>query len=170
MPGLEVLAGVRGWSAVPVIVLSARTDSADKVAALDAGADDYITKPFGVPELLARLRAAVRRAAAVAPDGTPVVETASFTVDLVAKKVVRDGAEVHLSPTEWGVLEHLVRHPPGCSSPSGGSCARCGAPPTAPRATTCGVYLAHLRRKLEPDPARPRHLLTEAGRGYRFEP
>ena len=84
-----------------------------QVAALDAGADDYITKPFGVPELLARLRAAVRRAAAVAPDGTPVVETASFTVDLVAKRVVRDGVEVHLSPTEWGVLS-TSRAIPGC--------------------------------------------------------
>ena len=169
MPGLEVLAGVRGWSAVPVIVLSARTDSVDKVAALDAGADDYITKPFGVPELLARLRAAVRRAAAVAPDGTPVVETASFTVDLVAKKVVRDGAEVHLSPTEWGVLEHLVRHP-GMLVTQQQILREVWGPAYGTEGHYLRVYLAHLRRKLEPDPARPRHLVTEAGRGYRFEP
>jgi len=169
MPGLEVLAGVRGWSAVPVIVLSARTDSVEKVAALDAGADDYITKPFGVPELLARLRAAVRRAAAVAPDGTPVVETASFTVDLVAKKVVRDGAEVHLSPTEWGVLEHLVRHP-GMLVTQQQILHDVWGPAYGTEGHYLRVYLAHLRRKLEPDPARPRHLGTEAGRGYRFEP
>ncbi|GAA4905179.1 two-component system KDP operon response regulator KdpE [Actinomycetospora succinea] len=168
MPGLEVLEGLRGWSAVPVIVLSARTDSADKIAALDAGADDYVTKPFGVPELLARLRAAVRRAAVVTPDGAPVVETASFTVDLVAKKVVRDGAEVHLSPTEWGVLEHLARHP-GMLVTQQQILREVWGPAYGTEGHYLRVYLGHLRRKLEPDPSRPRHLVTEAGRGYRFE-
>ena len=122
-----------------------------------------------VVELLARLRAAVRRAAAVAPDGTPVVETASFTVDLAAKKVVRDGAEVHLSPTEWGVLEHLVRHP-GMLVTQRRSSSEVWGPAYGTEGHYLRVYLAHLRRKLEPDPARPRHLVTEAGRGYRFEP
>ncbi|PVZ13274.1 response regulator [Actinomycetospora cinnamomea] len=169
MPGLDVLAGLRGWSSVPVIVLSARTDSADKIAALDAGADDYVTKPFGVPELLARLRAAVRRAAVVVPEGTPVVETASFTVDLVAKKVVRDGAEVHLSPTEWGVLEHLARHP-GMLVTQQQILREVWGPSYGTEGHYLRVYLAHLRRKLEPDPSHPRHLVTEAARGYRFEP
>ena len=169
MPGLDVLAGLRGWSSVPVIVLSARTDSPDKIAALDAGADDYVTKPFGVPELLARLRAAVRRAAVVVPDGAPVVETASFTVDLVAKKVVREGEEVHLSPTEWGVLEHLARHP-GMLVTQQQILREVWGPSYGTEGHYLRVYLAHLRRKLEPDPAHPRHLVTEAGRGYRFEP
>src|SRR3984957_3165585 len=103
--GIEVLGGLRGWSQAPVIVLSARTDSADKVEALDAGADDYVTKPFGMDELLARLRAAVRRGAAAAEGSDPIVETSSFTVDLSAKKVIKHGGDVHLTPTEWGVLE-----------------------------------------------------------------
>ena len=169
MPGLDVLAGLRGWSTVPVVVLSARADSADKIAALDAGADDYVTKPFGVGELLARLRAAVRRGAVVVPEGSPVVETASFTVDLVAKKVVRDGAEVHLSPTEWGVLEHLARHPDMLITQQQ-LLHEVWGPQYGTEGHYLRVYLAHLRRKLEPDPSRPRHLVTEAGRGYRFEP
>ncbi|NUT92695.1 MAG: response regulator, partial [Saccharothrix sp.] len=107
--GTEVIAGLRGWTSVPIIVLSARTDSTDKVEALDAGADDYVTKPFGMDELLARLRAAVRRSA-VTEGEDAVVQTASFTVDLAAKKVVREGAEVHLTPTEWGLLEVLARN------------------------------------------------------------
>jgi two-component system KDP operon response regulator KdpE len=107
--GTEVIAGLRGWTTVPIIVLSARVDSADKVEALDAGADDYVTKPFGMDELLARLRAAVRRSA-LAEGEDAVVETASFTVDLAARKVRRDGVEVHLTPTEWGLLEILARN------------------------------------------------------------
>ena len=110
MSGIEVLEGLRGWLSAPVIVLSARIDSADKVEALDAGADDYVTKPFGMEELLARLRAAVRRAAAATETDEPVVETDSFTVDLAAKRVIKDGTEVHLTPTEWGMLEMLVRN------------------------------------------------------------
>lgn len=111
LDGTEVIAGLRGWTTVPIIVLSARGDSADKVQALDAGADDYVTKPFGMDELLARLRAAVRRSAvAGADDVDAVVDTASFSIDLAAKKVRRDGHEVHLTKTEWGVLELLVRN------------------------------------------------------------
>jgi two-component system KDP operon response regulator KdpE len=168
MDGTEVLAGIRGWSTVPVIVLSARTDSADKVDALDAGADDYVTKPFGMDELLARLRAAVRRGAAATEDDLPVVETASFTVDLAAKKVVRGGAEVHLTPTEWGMLEVLVRHR-GKLVGQRALLQEVWGPAYATETHYLRVYLAQLRRKLEPEPARPRHLLTEAGMGYRFQ-
>ena len=110
MSGIDVLAGLRGWLTAPVIVLSARTDSMDKVEALDAGADDYVTKPFGMDEFLARLRAAVRRGTAASVPDEPVVETSSFTVDLVAKKVTKSDVEVHLTPTEWGMLEMLVRN------------------------------------------------------------
>jgi two-component system KDP operon response regulator KdpE len=168
MDGTEVLAGIRGWSTVPVIVLSARTDSADKVDALDAGADDYVTKPFGMDELLARLRAAVRRGAAATEEDLPVVETASFTVDLAAKKVVRGGAEVHLTPTEWGMLEVLVRHR-GKLVGQKALLQEVWGPAYATETHYLRVYLAQLRRKLEPEPARPRHLLTEAGMGYRFQ-
>ncbi|MDL5158727.1 response regulator [Actinomycetospora termitidis] len=169
LPGLEVLEGIRGWSAMPVIVLSARTDAGDKVAALDGGADDYVTKPFGMPELLARIRAAVRRGAAVAGDGEPRVSTPDFEVDLVAKKVVRGGAEVHLSPTEWGVLEHLVRHP-GMLVTQQQLLQEVWGPQYGTEGHYLRVYLGHLRRKLEPEPSRPRYLITEPGRGYRFEP
>ncbi len=168
MDGTEVLAGIRGWSKVPVIVLSARTDSSDKVDALDAGADDYVTKPFGMDELLARLRAAVRRGAAATESDQPVVETSSFTVDLAAKTVVRDGAEVHLTPTEWGMLEVLVRHR-GKLVGQKALLQEVWGPAYATETHYLRVYLAQLRRKLEPEPARPRHLLTEAGMGYRFQ-
>jgi len=165
--GIDVIAGVRGWSAVPIIVLSARTESSDKVEALDAGADDYITKPFGMDELLARLRAAVRRA--VVPAGEDkVVETATFTVDLAAKRVHRGGGEVHLTPTEWGVLEILVRNR-GRLVTQKQVLQEVWGPGHTTETHYLRVYLAQLRRKLEPEPARPRHLLTEPGMGYRFE-
>ncbi|MCD2195465.1 response regulator [Actinomycetospora endophytica] len=167
--GLEVLEGIRGWSAMPVIVLSARTDAGDKVAALDGGADDYVTKPFGMPELLARIRAAVRRGVTVPSEGEPRVTTPDFEVDLVAKKVVRDGVEVHLSPTEWGVLEHLVRHP-GMLVTQQQLLQEVWGPAYGTEGHYLRVYLGHLRRKLEPEPSRPRYLVTEPGRGYRFEP
>ncbi|TWP51208.1 response regulator [Lentzea tibetensis] len=166
--GTEVIAGLRGWTSVPIIVLSARTDSADKVEALDAGADDYVTKPFGMDELLARLRAAVRRSA-VTPEDEPIVETASFTVDLAAKKVLRDGTEVHLTPTEWGLLEMLARNR-GKLVAQKQLLQEVWGPSYAKETHYLRVYLAQLRRKLEPDPAHPRHLLTEPGMGYRFEP
>ncbi|WP_347221631.1 response regulator [Mycolicibacterium poriferae] len=168
MSGIEVLGGLRGWLSAPVIVLSARTDSSDKVQALDAGADDYVTKPFGMDELLARLRAAIRRAAASAETDEPVVETQSFTVDLAAKKVIKNGAEVHLTPTEWGMLEMLVRHR-GKLVGREELLREVWGPAYAKETHYLRVYLTQLRRKLEDDPSHPRHLLTEAGMGYRFE-
>ena len=166
--GIEVLEGLRGWLTAPVIVLSARTDSSDKVQALDAGADDYVTKPFGMDELLARLRAAVRRAAKSADTDEPVVQTESFTVDLAAKKVTKNGAEVHLTPTEWGMLEMLVRHR-GKLVGREELLREVWGPAYAKETHYLRVYLTQLRRKLEDDPSHPRHLLTEAGMGYRFE-
>ncbi|BBY56740.1 response regulator [Mycobacterium koreense] len=166
--GIEVLAGLRGWLSAPVIVLSARTDSMDKVAALDAGADDYVTKPFGMDEFLARLRAAVRRGAATSEDSEPVVETASFTVDLAAKRVHKNGTEVHLTPTEWGMLEMLVRNRGKLVSREQ-LLQEVWGPSYATETHYLRVYLAQLRRKLEDDPSHPRHLLTEAGMGYRFQ-
>ncbi|MGQ4597479.1 response regulator [Nocardia sp. R6R-6] len=166
--GIEVLAGLRGWTSAPVIVLSARTDSADKVEALDAGADDYVTKPFGMDELLARLRAAVRRGAADGDSSAPVVATSSFTVDLAAKKVTKHGAVVHLTPTEWGMLEMLVRNR-GKLVGRRELLREVWGPAYATETHYLRVYLAQLRRKLEDDPSQPKHLLTEAGMGYRFQ-
>ncbi|HWE89586.1 MAG TPA: response regulator [Pseudonocardiaceae bacterium] len=168
LDGSEVIAGLRGWSKVPIIVLSARTDSTDKVRALDAGADDYVTKPFGMDELLARLRAAVRRSATGAEGEEAVVSTESFTVDLAAKKVRKDGAEVHLTPTEWGVLEVLVRNR-GRLVAQKQLLQEVWGPAYATESHYLRVYLAQLRRKLERTPADPQHLLTEPGMGYRFE-
>jgi two-component system KDP operon response regulator KdpE len=168
LDGSEVIAGIRGWSSVPIIVLSARTDSADKVSALDAGADDYVTKPFGMDELLARLRAAVRRSEVPAGGEEAVVETASFSVDLAAKKVRRGGVEVHLTPTEWGLLEMLARNP-GRLVGQKQLLQEVWGPAYAKESHYLRVYLAQLRRKLEPEPSKPRHLLTEPGMGYRFE-
>ncbi len=167
--GTEVVAGLRGWTSVPIIVLSARIDSADKVHALDAGADDYVTKPFGMDELLARLRAALRRAATTAGVVEEAeVRTASFTVDLASTRVFRDGAEVHLTPTEWGVLELLVRNR-GKLITQKHLLHEVWGPRYHDQTHYLRVYLAQLRRKLEPDPSRPRHLITEPGMGYRFE-
>ena len=146
MSGIEVLEGLRGWLSAPVIVLSARIDSADKVEALDAGADDYVTKPFGMEELLARLRAAVRRAAAATETDEPVVETDSFTVDLAAKRVIKDGTEVHLTPTEWGMLEMLVRNR-GKLVGREELLKEVWGPAYAKETHYLRVYLAQLRRK-----------------------
>ncbi|HEX7305043.1 response regulator [Lentzea sp.] len=168
MDGTDVIAGLRGWTTLPIIVLSARTDSTDKVDALDAGADDYVTKPFGMDELLARLRAAVRRSAVTGPEDEPTVRTASFTVDLAAKRVLKDGTEVHLTPTEWGLLEVLARNA-GKLVAQKQLLREVWGPAYEKETHYLRVYLAQLRRKLEPEPARPRHLLTEPGMGYRFE-
>ncbi len=167
LDGVDVIAGLRGWSSIPIIVLSARTDSRAKVEALDAGADDYVTKPFGMDELLARLRAAVRRGVARDVSG-PVVETSSFVVDLAVKKVRRDGREVHLTPTEWGLVEILARNPGRLVSQKQ-LLQEVWGPMHVNESQYLRVYFAQLRRKLEADPAHPRHLITEPGMGYRFE-
>jgi two-component system, OmpR family, KDP operon response regulator KdpE len=169
LDGVEVIEGLRGWTTVPIIVLTARLGGAETVRALDAGADDYVTKPFGMAELLARLRAAVRRAAVSTVDGEPVVDASDFRVDLGAKRVMRaDGTEVHLTPTEWGVLELLVRHQGKLVGQKELLRAVWG-PNYGTETNYLRVYMAQLRRKLEPEPSRPRHLITEAGMGYRFE-
>lgn len=168
MDGFTVLDGLRGWTAVPVIVLSARTDAADKVQALDAGADDYVTKPFGMEEFLARLRAAIRRGSSSAgPPESPVVTAGSLEVDLVGKRVTRGGRAVRLTPTEWAVLELLVRAEPNLVGQRDILTAVWG-PTYVSQTNYLRVYLAALRRKLEDDPSHPRHLMTEAGMGYRF--
>jgi len=167
MDGTEVIKGVRGWASTPIIVLSAWGQESQKVAALDAGADDYVTKPFGMDELLARLRAAVRRASP-APEA-PVVATADFTVDLADKRVTRGGQDVRLTPTEWQLLEVLVRHT-GRLVTQRQLLAEVWGPGYQNEAHYLRVYVANLRRKLEPDPSVPRYLLTEPGIGYRFRP
>jgi two-component system KDP operon response regulator KdpE len=177
MDGVDVIGGLRGWTAVPIIVLSGRADSTDKVEALDAGADDYVTKPFGMDELLARMRAAVRRTPAA--EAPPRVRLGDLVVDLAAKRVIRQPADhagdaaaedgIRLTPTEWHLLEVLLRNPgkllshrqllhdvwgPGYDNAGG----------------NLRLYMAQLRRKLERDPARPRWLITEPGMGYRYQP
>ncbi|WP_200301699.1 response regulator [Streptomyces adelaidensis] len=168
MDGVEVIRGLRGWTRVPILVLSARHSSDEKVEALDAGADDYVTKPFGMDELLARLRAAVRRAEPVGDEGDVIVETGDFTVDLAAKKVNRDGKDVRLTPTEWHLLEVLVRNT-GRLVSQRQLLQEVWGPSYGTETNYLRVYMAQLRRKLEGDPSRPRHFITEAGMGYRFE-
>ncbi|MFE1321719.1 response regulator [Kitasatospora phosalacinea] len=169
MDGVEVIRGLRGWTRVPIIVLSARHASDEKVEALDAGADDYVTKPFGMDELLARMRAAVRRAEPVTAEGEPVIATEGFTVDLAAKKVNRQGADVRLTPTEWHLLEVLVRNAGRLVSQTQ-LLQEVWGPAYRKETNYLRVYLAQLRRKLEADPSHPRHFITEPGMGYRFEP
>jgi two-component system KDP operon response regulator KdpE len=169
LDGIEVIEGIRGWSGVPIIVLSARHDSEEKVAALDAGADDYVTKPFGMDELLARLRAIVRRAQP-GPDGDePAIITAgSLSIDLARKKASRDGMDVRLTPTEWHMLEVLVRNRGRLVSPQQ-LLGEVWGPGYRTETNYLRVYSAQLRRKLERDPSHPRHIITEPGMGYRFE-
>ena len=168
MDGLEVLAGIRGWVGTPVVVLSARSTSAEKVAALDAGADDYVSKPFAMNEFLARIRAAVRRGAATEPEDSGPVVTADFTIDRAAHRVTRDGTPVRLTPTEWSLLAVLVRYA-GKLVPARQLLTEVWGPAYDGQTHYLRVYVAQLRRKLEPDPAHPRYLITEAGVGYRFE-
>jgi two-component system KDP operon response regulator KdpE len=169
--GVEVIEGIRGWSRVPIIVLSVREGEADKVAALDAGADDYVTKPFGMDELLARLRAAVRRAAPAAEEA--LVETPDFTIDLAAKRVTRavvgsDEEEVRLTPTEWHVVEVLVRNR-GKLVAQRQLLQEVWGPEYHDETNYLRVFMAQVRRKLEPEPSSPRYFITEPGMGYRFE-
>jgi two-component system KDP operon response regulator KdpE len=168
MDGTEVVAGLRGWTSTPILVLSARHDQVDKVGALDAGADDYVTKPFGMDELLARLRAALRRAGAVADVAAAVLVTASFSIDLAGKRVTRDGQDVRLTPTEWHLLEQLARNP-GRLVTQRQLLREVWGPAAEQQSQYLRVYIGTLRRKLEPVPARPRHLITEPGMGYRLE-
>ncbi|WP_103339908.1 response regulator [Amycolatopsis sp. CA-126428] len=168
--GIEVIRELRTWSAMPIIVLSARDRSADKIRALDTGADTYVTKPFGMDELLACLRVAERRLALSAPpEPALVVNTAAFTVDVAAKTVRRGEATVHLTRTEWAILELLVRNPDSLISGKHLLTTVWG-PDYADRGHYLRVYMAQLRRKLEPEPSRPRYLITETGIGYRFVP
>ena len=166
MDGLEVIEGLRGWTDVPIVVLSVREREAEKVAALDAGADDYVTKPFGMGELLARVRAALRRST---PGETgAIVETAHFRIDLAAKRVTdASGDDVRLTPTEWGIVEVLARHP-GMLVSQQQLLREVWGPQYATETNYLRVYLAQIRRKLEPDPARPHYFLTEPRMGYRF--
>jgi len=169
--GIEVIRGLRGWSTVPIVILSGRSDSVDKVEALDAGADDYLTKPFGVDELLARMRAVSRRA--TPGDVQPTVSFGQTTVDLAARRVtVRDGdreVDVRLTPTEWHLLEVLLRHP-GKLQSARQLLTEVWGPGYETAGGNLRVYMANLRRKLEANPARPQHLVTEPGMGYRFQP
>jgi two-component system KDP operon response regulator KdpE len=175
LDGVEVIQGLRGWTTAPIIVLSGRADSIDKVEALDAGADDYVTKPFGMEELLARMRAVGRRA--IADGDEPRVRLGDLVVDLAAKRVIRepdgadgaDGADIRLTPTEWHLLEVLLRHPGKLLSQQQ-LLAEVWGPGYADATGNLRLYMTQLRRKLEPDPARPRWLLTEPGMGYRYQP
>jgi two-component system KDP operon response regulator KdpE len=166
LSGIDVIRGLRGWTDTPIVVLSAREASADKVAALDAGADDYVTKPFGMDELLARLRAALRRA--IPAPAEPLIETADFTVDLAAKRVRANGADVHLTPTEWHLVEVLVRNE-GRLVTGRHLLREVWGPEYGNETNYLRVHFAHIRRKLEPNPSQPRYFLTEPGMGYRFE-
>ena len=168
LDGVEVIQGLRGWTKAPIIVLSGRADSVDKVEALDAGADDYITKPFGVEELLARMRAAVRRTGAA--EDLPRIQLGPLVVDLAAKRVTSAQADdVRLTPTEWHLLEVLLRNP-GKLLSRNQLLTEVWGPGYADATGNLRLYMAQLRRKLEPDPARPRWLITEPGMGYRYQP
>ena len=166
MDGIEVVHGIRGWSDVPIIMLSVRRDEGDKVEALDAGADDYLTKPFGMGELLARMRAALRRTGPTEVE--PIVDAGALHIDLAAKRVLRAGTDVHLTPTEWGLVEQLVRNP-GKLVTQRQLLQAVWGPEYGTETHYLRVYMAALRRKLEEDPGRPQHFLTEPGMGYRFE-
>ncbi|WP_303708976.1 MULTISPECIES: response regulator [Microbacterium] len=165
LDGIEVIQALRGWTSVPIIVVSGRTGSADKVEALDAGADDFVTKPFQVDELLARLRALSRRA--VAANGESVVAFGDVVVDLATKTVTRAGTRVHLTPTEWRVLEHLARHP-GALVTRQDLLKEIWGSAQVSDSGYLRLYMSQLRKKLEREPSAPVHLLTESGMGYRL--
>ena len=167
LDGLDVIAGLRGWTDVPIIVLSVREAETDKVAALDNGADDYLTKPFGMNELLARIRAVTRRRTPSSEQ--PIIETDHFTIDLVERRATKGSVEVHLTRTEWAMLETLGRNP-GRLVTQRQLLDQIRGPNLDDTTGYLHVHLAHLRQKLEPEPYRPRYFLTEPGIGYRFEP
>jgi two-component system KDP operon response regulator KdpE len=165
--GVDVVHAVRGWSTAPIIVLSARHQSTSKVEALDAGADDYMTKPFGMDELLARIRAALRRIST--EEQQPRVETDIFTIDLAERRVSRDGVDVHLTPKEWDIVGVLVRNP-GRLVTQRQLLHDVWGPTYETETEYLRVLMGRVRRKLESDPSHPRHFRTEPGMGYRFEP
>lgn len=166
--GVEVIRGLRGWTKIPIIVLSVREEEREKIAALDAGADDYVTKPFGMGELVARLRAALRRSTDT-DRSAPVVETPDFTIDLAAKRVTRpDGEEIRLTPTEWGIVEVLASNR-GKLVTQVQLLRDVWGPTYGEETNYLRVFMAQIRRKLEPDPTGPRYFITEPGMGYRFE-
>ena len=168
MDGVEVIEGLRGWTTAPIIILSGRADSTDKVEALDAGADDYVIKPFGMEELLARMRAVARRSGT--SEDAPAVRLGDLLVDLAAKRVTRpDGTPIRLTPTEWHLLEVLLHHP-GKLLSQRQLLAEVWGPGYADATGNLRLYMTQLRRKLEPDPGRPRWLRTEPGMGYRYQP
>jgi two-component system KDP operon response regulator KdpE len=169
--GLDVIRGVRAYTTTPIVVLSARTGSSDKVTALDLGADDYVTKPFSIEELLARLRAAIRRVPVAGVDEAPeLVQVGTAQIDLGAKTATGpDGERIHLTPTEWHLLEVLVRRP-GKLVTGKALLTEVRGTPEHTDPSYLRIYLAQLRRKLEPEPSRPQHLITEPGMGYRFQP
>jgi two-component system, OmpR family, KDP operon response regulator KdpE len=166
MGGIDLIRGIRAGSRVPILVLSARDAENDKVAALEAGADDYVTKPFGMNELIARVRAALRRSAV--PEGESVVTTADFTVDLQAKRITTPNGEARLTPTQWHLVEVLVRNQ-GRLVTQRQLLHEVWGPEYGHESHYLRVFMAQIRRKLEPDPSRPRYFVTEPGLGYRFE-
>ena len=167
LDGVQIVTGLRGWTDVPVLVLSGRTDSTDKVEALDAGADDYVTKPFGMDELLARLRALARRAS---PDpAQSVIHIGHAEVDLASRRLRKGERDIHLTPTEWRLLETLVRAPDALLSQQR-LLLEVWGPGYETARGNLRLYMAQLRHKIEDDPSRPRHFINEPGLGYRFKP
>ncbi len=165
--GLEVIEALRGWTEVPIVMLSARHGDPDKISALDAGADDYVTKPFSIGELLARVRAALRRSAP--GEEEPVITTPDFIIDLGARSVRKAGEQVHLTPIEWKMVETLVRNP-GRLVTQRLLLQTVWGPGYQDETNYLRVHMTHVRRKLEPDPAQPRYFRTEPGIGYRYQP
>lgn len=165
--GTDFIREVRAWSTMPIVVLSARVEEHDKVEALDAGADDYLTKPFGVAELLARVRAALRRHTRAGEEQRPVVHFGDAVVDLANRRVLKGGQEVHLTQIEFRLLAVLLSHP-GKVLTHRQLLREVWGPPYVEHSHYLRIYMGHLRQKLEANPARPRHLITETGVGYRF--
>lgn len=167
MDGLDVIRGIRGWASTPILVLSGRDSEAAKVAALDLGADDFVTKPFGMDEFFARLRACMRRV--VTPSLDAIIETPDFTIDFAAKHVTRAGESVRLTPRQWKIVEALVRNP-GRLVTHEQLLHEVWGPGYRTEKNYLRVFMTHIRQRLEPEPSRPRYFITEPGIGFRFEP
>jgi two-component system KDP operon response regulator KdpE len=167
--GIDLIRDLRGWSDIPVLILSARSQENDKIDALDSGADDYLTKPFSVGELRARVRALLRRRSRSLDSASPIIEFGRVTVDLSRRLVTRDGADLHLTPIEYRLLTVLIGHP-GKVLTQRNLLREIWGPSYVERSHYLRVYVGHLRQKLEDDPTQPKHFLTETGVGYRFQP